>query len=56
MDKTTATPIHVLWGKKAANGEPRWLPLVVHLADTAEVGKILWDEPAPNGMMIVSPK
>lgn len=32
-----------LWGKKAANGDPRWLPLVVHLADTAEVGKILWD-------------
>lgn len=32
-----------LWGKKAANGDPRWLPLVVHLSDTAEVGKILWD-------------
>ena len=33
-----------LWGKKAANGEPKWLPLIVHLADTAEIGKILWDE------------
>ncbi len=26
--------IQALWGKKAANGEPRWLPLVVHLAVT----------------------
>ena len=33
-----------LWGKKSSHGEPKWLPLVVHLADTAEVGKQLWDE------------
>ncbi|MBO4350701.1 MAG: hypothetical protein J6A01_07145 [Proteobacteria bacterium] len=35
-----------LWGKKAANGEPKWLPLIVHLANTAEIGKILWEWPA----------
>ncbi len=36
--------IYALWGKKSSNGEPKWLPLIVHLADTAEIGKILWDK------------
>lgn len=36
--------INSLWGKKGMNGEPTWLPLIMHLADTAEIGKLLWDE------------
>ena len=49
MTSKSSEAIYALWGKKAANGEPRWLPLIVHLADTAEVGKLLWDEWLCNG-------
>ena len=49
MSNSRITPelqlsIYALWGKKASNGDPRWLPLITHLADTAEIGKLLWDE------------
>ena len=44
MTNKSSEAVYTLWGKKAANGDPRWLPLIVHLADTAEVGKLLWDE------------
>ena len=35
---------YCLWGKKGSNGEASWLPLIMHLADTVEIGKRLWDE------------
>ena len=31
-----------LWGKLSLDGTNRWLPLWVHLADTAEIAAILW--------------
>lgn len=31
-----------LWGKLSLDGTNRWLPLWVHLADTAEIASILW--------------
>ena len=34
---------YCLWGKKGSNGDPCWLPLIMHLQDTAEIGKLLWD-------------
>ena len=32
-----------LWAKKSRDGEPLWLPLVVHLADSASTAALLWD-------------
>lgn len=31
-----------LWGKLSLDGTHRWLPLWVHLADTAEIADLLW--------------
>lgn len=33
-----------LFGKKSSSGQMTWLPLIIHLADTAEVGALLWDQ------------
>ncbi len=33
-----------LWGKKSSKGAAEWLPLMMHLQDTVEIGKRLWDE------------
>ncbi|MGJ4848963.1 CRISPR-associated helicase Cas3' [Bacillota bacterium Meth-B3] len=41
FDQSTATLS--LWAKKARDGNPHWLPLVVHLADSAAVAERLWD-------------
>ena len=32
-----------LWAKKARNGESQWLPLFVHLADSASTANKLWE-------------
>jgi CRISPR-associated endonuclease/helicase Cas3 len=40
----------VLWAKKAKPGEAeRWLPLIVHMADTAEVARLMWRDWLPDG-------
>ncbi|MDR3136390.1 MAG: CRISPR-associated endonuclease Cas3'' [Coriobacteriales bacterium] len=34
----------ILWGKSGDTDSDLWLPLFVHLSDTAEIAAILWDE------------
>jgi CRISPR-associated endonuclease/helicase Cas3 len=34
----------ILWGKSGDENSDLWLPLFVHLEDTAEIAAILWDE------------
>lgn len=36
-----------LWGKLSLDGTNRWLPLWVHLADTAEMAEVLWEKWMP---------
>ncbi len=37
-----------LWGKLARDGKNDWLPLWIHLADTGEITKCLWDSWLPR--------
>lgn len=39
-----------LWAKKSRDNELMWLPLPVHLADTAEVASLLWKYWVPDGV------
>jgi CRISPR-associated endonuclease/helicase Cas3 len=39
-----------LWAKKSRNGDLLWLPLPVHLSDTAEVARLLWHRWVPDGV------
>jgi CRISPR-associated endonuclease/helicase Cas3 len=39
-----------LWAKKSRNGDLLWLPLPVHLSDTAEVAIKLWRRWVPDGV------
>ena len=38
----------ILWGKLSHDGFQNWLPLWVHLCDTGEVAKLLWDHWLPE--------
>jgi CRISPR-associated endonuclease/helicase Cas3 len=42
--------LDALWAKKSRTGELRWLPLCVHLSDTTEVARLLWDRHIPDGV------
>jgi CRISPR-associated endonuclease/helicase Cas3 len=46
----THNSINALWAKKSKSGEGLWLPLRVHLADTAAVAALLWDRWIPQGI------
>lgn len=37
-----SSPARSLWGKLSLDGTHRWLPLWMHLADTAEIADLLW--------------
>ena len=37
-----SSPARSLWGKLALDGNHCWLPLWMHLADTAEIVALLW--------------
>ena len=37
-----------LWGKLASDGSHYWLPLWLHLSDTGEIAKLLWDRWLPE--------
>ncbi|MDR2672186.1 MAG: CRISPR-associated helicase Cas3' [Coriobacteriales bacterium] len=39
----------ILWGKSGPANTDLWLPLYVHLADTAAIAAILWNEWVPPG-------
>ncbi len=39
-----------LWAKKSNDGNLLWLPLWVHMADSAEVARMLWNQWLPNGV------
>lgn len=39
-----------LWAKKANDGTLLWLPLWVHMADSAEVARMLWNQWLSNGV------
>ncbi len=39
-----------LWAKKANDGSMFWLPLWVHMADSAEVAQMLWNRWLPDGV------
>jgi len=39
-----------LWAKKAKDGESYWLPLNIHLADSASIAEFLWDEWLSEGI------
>lgn len=39
----------VLWAKKTKDNQDKWLPLVVHMADAAEVAKLIWHHWLPSG-------
>ncbi len=39
-----------LWAKKSSNASLYWLPLFVHMFDTAEVAKILWNKWLSEGV------
>ncbi|HPY95347.1 MAG TPA: CRISPR-associated endonuclease Cas3'', partial [Clostridia bacterium] len=39
-----------LWAKKSRTGEMAWLPLAVHLADCAQVARLLWRDWVPEGV------
>ncbi|MDR0948688.1 MAG: CRISPR-associated helicase Cas3' [Lachnospiraceae bacterium] len=41
--------LQTLWAKKSKNGNNRWLPLTVHLADTVEMAGRLWRKWLPTG-------
>lgn len=41
-------PARALWGKLSHNGSHDWLPLWVHLCDSGEVAKLLWDHWLPE--------
>jgi CRISPR-associated endonuclease/helicase Cas3 len=43
-------PLGVLWAKKSRGGGMQWLPLQVHLSDTAETAKLLWDRHITDGV------
>ncbi|MDR1398083.1 MAG: CRISPR-associated helicase Cas3' [Desulfarculales bacterium] len=49
MDQLSPAARH-LWAKKSRNSELAWLPLVIHLADTAAVAEKLWDYWLPTGV------
>ena len=38
-----------LWAKKTNDNQDKWLPLVVHMADAAEVAKLIWYHWIPFG-------
>lgn len=39
-----------LWAKKSRSGDLLWLPLPVHLSDTAEAARLLWARWVPAGV------
>ncbi|MHC1787385.1 MAG: CRISPR-associated helicase Cas3' [Christensenellales bacterium] len=39
-----------LWAKKAKDGRLCWLPLLIHLADSAQVARLLWRDWVPEGV------
>ena len=40
-----------LWAKKSSkNGDPLWLPLYIHLSDSASVARRLWNKWLPEGV------
>ena len=46
---TLSRQTSVLWGKSGPKDSDLWLPLHLHLADTAAIARILWDEWVPKG-------
>ncbi|MDR1298833.1 MAG: hypothetical protein LBJ84_01100, partial [Oscillospiraceae bacterium] len=42
-------PLISMWAKKSHSGEAAWLPLVVHLADTAEAAGRFWELRVSDG-------
>ncbi|MBS3976174.1 MAG: CRISPR-associated helicase Cas3' [Syntrophomonadaceae bacterium] len=38
-----------LWAKKSKNNNLTWLPLVTHMADSAEIARKLWERWLPDG-------
>ena len=41
---------YALWAKLCRRGTGRWLSLPVHMADSAETARLLWEEWAPRGV------
>lgn len=39
-----------LWAKKSRDGSLKWLPLTMHLADSAEIARKLWNRWLPDGI------
>ena len=51
MSKPTfSRKAHSLWAKKSRSGDLLWLPLPVHLTDTAETIRLLWRKWVPDGV------
>lgn len=46
--KHLSTSAQSLWGKLSNDGSHYWLPLWVHLRDTGEIAKLLWDSWLPK--------
>ena len=42
--------LHCLWAKKSRDGSMNWLPLLVHLEDTALIAERLWDDWVSDGI------
>lgn len=39
-----------LWAKKSRDNEPYWLPLIIHLADSASIAAFIWDQWLSEGV------
>jgi len=41
-------PARLLWGKTSSNTDDLWLPLHIHLTDTAAIAELMWDYWVPD--------
>lgn len=48
--KKLSPAAHSLWAKKSKDGRLLWLPLVIHMSDSASVAKKLWNRWLPHGV------
>lgn len=46
----------ILWAKSGPRDSDIWLPLFTHLADTAAIARILWDNWVPHGTKMIIAK
>ena len=47
---TSSMASKYLWAKKDQSGKLRWLPLAMHMLDSAAVARLLWRDWIPNGV------